>query len=437
MAINKSLTVHGGKVCTGACTYCSAASSQNYLQPQLFLEKDKWPAFLRHVEETQAKTAKYDWDNFVKTWNNDRYVIQELEAAKKQNRNPECHFDIWYFNPMSAFSVMKTVVNKMKELFPEWKFSFSTSDNGVGILGLDDPHEKLDWLIENNITLQLSHDGYGEWLRMPFDPLVEEPYASLWMEALEKGVWTSTNCTLSFYNYSFFKNLEYFNKILNKSNRVHYLKLNHVYDSDYNIEAINVDGRWQDTTIEELKGKPIGKWQLHNGENEWDKHVLDDYIQEFIHLALLCKDPTQMNNLNLKHVRAYITEQASRFRFLKSHDEKVGACRAFQRFQHSIGDPKGWDDQTFVIDTLGKYSVCNLIDSDYDVENPGGVQPEYCKGCKYELAAECNGCGSKNFPSKCEYSYRFEQALEMLSWVNGYTGGIKKDLKNRIFSIIK
>lgn len=436
--VTKSIIVHGGKVCSGCCTYCSAAKSQNYTQPFLYLEKDKWIPFLKHVEEENYKTYKADWKAFKQTWDNDRQIIKELKDAEKEHRKPEAYFDLWFFNPLSAFKVVKEVWKNVTDLLPDWNLHWSTSDNGVGLLGInDDPYEKVRWLKEHNWTLQISHDGYGEWLRLPIDPLKEEPYKSVWMEALKQHVWTSTNCTLSFYNYSFFKNLEYFNEIYDTVPDIKmYHKCNHVYDSTYNIKTINKDGRWQDTVIEELKGQPIGHWELHNGTNEWDKHVLDDYISEWFHLAILCQDPMFENDKRFKHVRAYMTDQWKRMRYLKSHDEKSGACRSFQRWEHGIGDSSGWSDQTFVLDTCGGYSECNLIDNDYSVENPGGVQPDYCKGCRFELASECNGCGSMPFPEKCEYLYRWEGILEIADWVRGYTADCIKAEKQKIVNNI-
>jgi hypothetical protein len=436
--VSKSIIIHGGKVCSGACAYCSAAKSQNYTQPFLYLEKDKWLPFLKHVEEENYKTYKADWEAFRKTWDNDKMVIAEVNEAKKQHRKPEAYFDLWFFNPLSAFKVVKEVWENVTKILPEWNLHWSTSDNGVGLLGInDDPLEKVKWLKDHDFGLQLSHDGIGEWLRLPIDPLQEEPYKSVWMEALRLGVWNSTNCTLSFYNYSFFKNLDYFNKIFDKYPNIKmYCKLNHCYDSTYNIQTINKEGRWQDTIIEELKGKPIGHWELHNGSNEWDKHILDDYIQEWFHLAILCQDPIFENDKRFKYVRTYMNDQWNRMKYLKSHDDKSGACRAFQRYKYGIGDSSGWSDQTFVLDTMGGYSECNLIDNDYSVENPGGVQPDYCKGCRFELASECNGCGSMPFPEKCEYLYRWESILEIADWVRGYKSNCVKAEQNRIWNNI-
>lgn len=438
MSITKSIIQHGGKTCSGCCTYCSASRSQNYTQPFLYLEKDKWIPFLKHVEETNWKTHKYNWDAFKQTFFNDKQVLRELDDAKRQNRKPEISFDLWGFNPLSCFQAVKYSYENVTKMLEGWTVHWSTSDNGVGLLGInDDPLEKVKWLKEHNFTLQLSHDGYGEWLRLPIDPLKEEPYKSVWMEALKEGVWNSTNCTLSFYNYSFFKNLDYFNEIFSQYPNIHmYEKLNHVYDSTYDIKTINKDGRWQDTVVEELKGTPIGRWELHNGTNEWDKHVLDDYMNEWFHLAILCQDPMYMNNPRFKHVRSYMNDQWKRMRYIKDHDEKTGACRAFQRWKHGIGDSKSWSDQTFVLDTMGGYSECNLIDNDYSVENPGGVQPDYCKGCRFEFASECNTCGSMPFPEKCEYLYRWESMLEIAEWVRGYAGNVKRAEQQRIWSNI-
>lgn len=208
--------MHGGNCCSGSCQYCSAAKSQSYNQPFLYLEKDKWIPFLKHVEEKNKETFKFDWSAFKQTFFNDRQVIKELKDAEREHRKPGISFDTWGYNPLSCFWAVKHTYENVMKILDGWEVHWSTSDNGVGLLGInDDPYEKVKWLKEHNWTLQISHDGYGEWLRLPIDPLKEEPYATVWFYALAYGVWNATNCTLSFYNYSFFKNNDYFASYFN------------------------------------------------------------------------------------------------------------------------------------------------------------------------------------------------------------------------------
>ena len=119
----------------------------------------------------------------------------------------------------------------------------------------------------------------------------------------------------------------------------------------------------------------------------------------------------------------YIRDQLSRNRIIKSHDDMVGACRAFQR---------GLKKTTFVIDTLGRYSECNLIDADSHVLNPGGNQPDYCKGCKWEFAEECNPCGSVDFPDHCEFRWRWNEMVHDYNRRMQYKNMVISQTKRRI-----
>ena len=113
----------------------------------------------------------------------------------------------------------------------------------------------------------------------------------------------------------------------------------------------------------------------------------------------------------------------------------MGSCRQFQRYQHDLFADKSKHPEaaeTFVIDTTGRYSECNLLDADHHVSNPGGVQPEYCKGCKYEFARECNYCGSEKFPLECNYSYEWETFLQEMQWISQLINNTKTDTENRM-----
>jgi len=147
--------------------------------------------------------------------------------------------------------------------------------------------------------------------------------------------------------------------------------------------------------------------------------VLSDYMNEYKHFGIIMLDPTLNTRLEYKPFKSYIDGQINRFKYQKDHDYSNGACRAFQRYKHNIGDPEvnKKHSTTFVLDTTGRYSECNLIDADTCVSNPGGVQPEYCKGCRYEFAHECNPCGSEKFATECNYCYRWEQTLQEFMWL--------------------
>ena len=115
---------------------------------------------------------------------------------------------------------------------------------------------------------------------------------------------------------------------------------------------------------------------------------------------------------------SYFDGQLSRQRVLRNHDSWNGACRSYQRYKHGLGEGA---KTNFVLDTTGRYSECNLLDADHVAENPGGVQPSYCRGCRYEYFEECNMCGSEDYPDECNYSYAWAQLLTTAPY-NGLKG---------------
>lgn len=435
-----SITMAGVSSCSGSCSYCSAALSQNYnllgfALKEVYTSKEKLDEWNHHIDDKTYKEFKIDSFRFKKTILNDRKYLKELEDARKQKRKPEAHIDLWGANPLSCRKALEETIDLIHNTFDnEWNVCLSISDNGIGIYSSYDLLEKYD------MTAQLSHDGIGEWLRLPVDPCYSEPLSESLKKALLNKRLTSINCTLSRYNYSFYKNIKYWNdyfssiKLPDSIRKSLYIKLNHVYDSDYDLKPLNVEGRWQDTIIEELKGKPIGSWQLYNGTNDYDKHVLDDYIEEYVKLGIQMRDPVLSERIDFKPFKSYIIEQTNRHTMFKDHDSKHASCRSYQRFKHKVGQPKSWDDQTFVIDTTGGYSECNLIDSNHCTENPGGPQPDYCNGCKFEFYEDCNTCGSMKYPNQCNYYYRHAQANQFFEFFDACIMSNKNVIKSKMIS---
>lgn len=443
MATSISFTMSGVSSCSGGCSYCSGALSQNYALfgdslKEVYTDPIKMQKWINHIDERTYKEFKRDWDKVRKLFSNHKALIDELELAKRKGIKPFIHVDLWGANPLSCKRSFIETVNFIEEYFKDWDKVLSASDNGLGVYD----EEMYDFIIKHDIKLQVSHDGIGEWMRLPIDVLSVEPYKTKWKKLAEKQIFNAINCTMSFYNNSFFKNIKYFNDVFKNMGfttiPMNYIKLNHAYDSTYDLKVLNTEGRYNDLIIEELKGKPIGRWELHNGTNEWDRHALDDYMNEFLHLAIIMKDPVISNDPYYMPFKSYIVEQSKRCSDeMSDYDVKVGACRAYQRYKYKIGDSKSWDEQTFVICSDGNYSECNLIDSDHSVENPGGVNPPYCDNCKYNKLRECAGnCGSMPFPVECNYHYAWAQALMTLRWIDGCLSSNKNQLKNQIISNI-
>ena len=374
--VSISVPLFGGQSCNMLCRYCCGE--------------------LKDTEEWRNKkdSIKLDIDAFKKTLLSNPMVVDELKKPYEER-----HLDqwIWGGEPLIHLDAIKEWLqlcwDNLRDTFPTLTYAMST--NGIAIA--DD--ETFKFITDNGICLQLSHDGLGQWVRSgKFDPLYDIVTGPRLVTLANMGLLRWINCTLSSVNPSFFDNIKYFNDWREKyhlmdCNTLSEIKLNHIYDGDYDLNL-------SDHGFSEHQNLAL------TGE------VLDRYMHEFESLAIMLRFISPENKYYLPF-RGYIIEQTKRYNFMQSHDSDSGACRSFQR---------GLKDWTFVIDTIGKYCQCNLHDSSTNVDSPGGPQPEYCKGCEFELYTECNPCGAEQFPKKCEYHKALARMCmrmrELDKWMN-------------------
>lgn len=320
------------------------------------------------VPATGDSLYKYFKKDFEKM-----FVLIEETDKKRNHFNDNYVFEIWGGEPLLNTEAFKETFSALKEKYP--KSIFSTSTNGL-ILNNDDI---CDFLIKNKIYVQLSHDGKGQRLRTGnVEPLEGKSGENI--EALvQLGVITGINCTLSSVNPSWFENIDFWNSYFKRWHKEIPVKLNHPYDSDYAFDFAFTNEK-----------------------------TLRKYFSEFISLYWTC----YYNKNAYKPYRNYILEQGGRWK--EAHDDcLIGSCRAYQSYKHNIeGNAK--QDWNFVITTTGEYAECNLSEK---VDNPGGVQPDYCKDCKYKDQAECKHCGAMNYPKKCVYGKAWMETLENITRV--------------------
>lgn len=444
--------------CSGTCLYCSSARQLKSIQGVKGVSGEiNNGSLLKSIEEIDEetfKTFRLDKEKLFEALDNDHQIKPILKNGKL-TEEATFHADLWGGpDPVTSLTMLMEMVNALTEYCKSRGFAqyrFSTSTNGLPLIR----NEACDYLQENNIHIQLSHDGLGQWMRtLDYDPMDMPNLRRL----IKEGTLDAINCTLSFWNNSLFANREYWikhlrsifcttnlNNLQGKDREVvqHlYLKLNHIYDGQYDIQAKNVRGLYNGKEYESLKGAPLGNMNFRNDRELAKKYGirelgtnLTDYLHDYMHIALLMMDPFMKNDLEWKPFRSYFDGQTNRFGFIKDHDSGMGSCRQFQRYQHDLFADKSKHPEaaeTFVIDTTGRYSECNLLDADHHVSNPGGVQPEYCKGCKYEFARECNYCGSEKFPLECNYSYEWETFLQEMQWISQLINNTKTDTENRM-----
>lgn len=375
-----SLVMYGIRKCSGICLYCSAASTMSYRDK----ENGNSKSFKFDKEKTRARILEYT----------------EVEKDLAEGIDNQLHIDIWGGNPLENFEEFKQVVEFIKNDLKEFKQIYmSTSGNGLELQSDD----LVQYLIDNQITYQLSHDGYGQWLRTgDIDPIYWEKTKDNIVKLAKLGIFNMVNTTLNAYNFSFFSNIEYWNKWRMENDLMDVdlrIKLNHIYSGTPPVEKT-----WFGN--EDIKGDVWGTKPCKKGEVIGDLNLkgrdLNLYLHELRKLGFICLTPGIENVPEFRPYVDYIKNQVSRWRIIKD-DIEAGSCRAFQM---------GLKDKNFPIDTLGEYCQCNLIDSSTTVKNPSGKRPEKCKDCIYKDQAECHPCGSEVMAEDCEYLYHYCQVLE-------------------------
>lgn len=376
-----SLVMYGIKKCSGACLYCSAASTMDYRDK----ENGNTKSFVFDKEKTKNRILEYT------------QVLKDLENGEAVHLS----IDIWGGNPVENFEEFKQTVefcqNELKEFN---RVSLHTSGNGLELQSED----IVQYLIDNNIHYQLSHDGLGQWLRTgDIDPLFWDKTKNNIVKLAKLGILDWINCTLNSYNYSFFSNIEFWNKWRKENDLMDIktltIKLNHIYPGTPPITK-----KWFGKDIPgDINGTKPCKNGQKIGDLNFDKDQLLTYFHEIRKLGTLCMSPGIEKTNEFGPYVGYILGQVNRWQTIKS-DTEAGLCRAFQM---------GLIDKTFAIDTAGEYCQCNLIDSSTKVKNPTGWRPDECKDCVYTNQAECHMCGSETM-SVCNHGYNYQwcQVLE-------------------------
>lgn len=439
-----SITGNGVCSCSGGCLYCSAARTMSYT---MGANKKNLEDDLRKIDEITAQQFKWNPEKLEETIVNDWQWKKEIEKPIEKRF---CHCDLWMADPVTCHINTQKLIDFLDSLGKKYevRMAYSSSTNGLPLIRDD----ICEYYKEHNISIQLSHDGIGQWVRTgDFDPVKE---ISNIKSLIKCGTLNAVNCTTSFWNNSLLQNKQYWDEVLKEcfsavyNNekvateeesmifRKLYIKINHIYDSTYDLKALNKDGHFQDKTYNELKGKPLGNMALRNDNLGFPlntelgfklNHVLDDYFNEMTHIGILLRDKRLINSVDWMPYRSYFLEQTKRWKRVQDEDTITGACRAFQRWKHQIGSEKSWKQTTFVIDTTGRYSECNLLDADHPVLDPGSPLADYCQNCKYKKQSECNQCGSEKRADICEYRYRWAQLLEMFMWLDS---GLLKGVNN-------
>lgn len=212
-----------------------------------------------------------------------------------------------------------------------------------------------EYLIQHKIKTQLSYDGLGQIKMRGIDPIRNKGVIELAKHKL-----LCINCVVHKYNDNLLGNVEFFEN----------------WKKEYDIEV-------------SVRFSP-----LMFGDNIVDgEDIQITNTKEFFRQA----------DLILKRNDSYgkkFRQDMSRFRFVK----RATSCRAF-----IIGKTKYSNH----IDTLGNYSVCNLLDSSQEPPNKKGLKPLYCLKCEYKNAQLCNSCVSLSIgKTKCIFMKEYNEWLK-------------------------
>ena len=376
-----SLVMYGIKKCSGACLYCSAASTMDYRDKKNGNKK----TFVFDKEKTKKRILEYT----------------NVEEDLKNNLEVSLDVDVWGGNPVENFDEFKQTIEFCQNELKEFKnINIHTSGNGLELQSND----IVQYLIDNNIHYQLSHDGLGQWLRTgDIDPLYWDKTKDNIVKMVKLGILDWINCTLTSYNHSFFSNIDFWNKWRKENDLMNLnsltIKLNHIYPGTPAITK-----KWYG---KDIPGNVHGTKPCKNGQEIGDLNFTKDdlitYFHEIRKLGLICLTPNIENVPEYMPYYGYIQGQINRWQVITSEKE-TGSCRNFQM---------GLSDKNFAIDTTGEYCQCNLIDSSTTVKNPTGWRPDECNTCVYTDQAECHMCGSETM-SVCNHGYNYQwcQVLE-------------------------
>ena len=432
--MNFSITMNGIESCSHGCVYCSAATTLNYAQG---VNKNDLMGSLTKIDEKTYGEFKADFNKMAETLEHNSRFRKAKEIQEKEGIQANVHIDIWGGDPVTNHLATQEVVDFLEDFFINkhgMRLEMNSSTGGLPLARTD----ICDFYKEHNMTLQISHDGCGQWMRTgEIDPLYDDRIAGNISDLFLSGNLNMVNTCLNFYNNNLFANFDFwvnYFKSINMPWEIYnkmYIKLNRIYDGDYDVQKKNHLGIFgSDKRVwEELKDKPFGDMRHHNWKNlnsgnlELDHlfaHELDEYLNDWYKVAILLKNPN-INKL-WNPFLSYLREQVNRWQVMKDRDQAHSVCRRFQMTTAGVGKPEYWikpnefgEIETFVIDTTGRYAECNLIDADHHVKNLGcKIYPKQCPHCKYYLQAECQGCGSEIFTEDCEWRYRWVSMLEQV-----------------------
>lgn len=326
-----NIIMSGLRSCNGRCAYCAI---KNFVHNNDF-------------------EFQYDWDKLKETLDN--YIGEDNK------------YWIWGADPVVSFNSLKKTVSFLREYNPNC--IIYTSTNGSTLTD-----EVIEYLNNNDIHLQLSHDGIAEELKLPFDPILKYNIQNINHLYI--------NCVINYYNYNIPKNIEYFEK----NTKDIYISFSLPQFGINYSNKLNTTGFFNGEYREDLINKPFGDMDIHGEAVE----PLIGYCA-----ALLYNNKTRYI-LNVPIDKYFID-------YRKGVPLNDVSCLSAWR-----GLNKGNN-----IDTLGNYTQCNLLDSLHEKKEMR--RNELCDKCKYRYSALCGTCFLQEPVTYCNFRYRLNMMFESLT----------------------
>lgn len=364
------VVVKGQRDCSGFCGFCHG---RNHNDSMGYNVRDIGGS-LSDIDRRTLESSEWDFD------------AMEAAILKYWGNADKWNISVWGADPLTSFG-------NFVELY-DWAEDFasregkdlhvSASTNGLAFYR----PEVLDYIRGRKVSVQLSHDGLGQFFRTrDIDPLDIEGVR----EALRIGKISHIHCVLNYYNTRVLDNIDYFNgRLKGTGARVH---LQTMHTGKYNDPSINTRGLIDGYEDERLKGTPMGDYMIRNSPEF--PHKLDDFIHEW---TVIYKD---LGNPRYDRIRGWFLNRLRlTFRY------KNPPCSLYHH---------GDSDFSNVIDTTGRFTECHLLDSTEHVPNPQWRRPEACNDCRFNKTLECNMCGMMepfDDDYTCQFNYRWNLLME-------------------------
>ena len=377
--------------CSGACAFCHGA---NYELARGLNHKDLVNSLVK-IDNDMADAAQIDFGKLEET-----LLKHPFMKADKLT------FTLWGSDPLTCFINFQECYDFLKYLEEKTgkKIDVHASTNGLPFAR----KEIVEWLLKHNdIKLQFSHDGLGQYFRTFDTNPIDFDGAK---ELMKAGIVHCVSAVLNQWNALPIENIEYFNSKLEGTNTKIRLWTPHL--GDYQGTELNRTGLLNGQNYKELENIPFGDYLIRNDVDLANKtgifqlaHQCDSYFNQ-MDIIMKTWNDTKWNRLRATLLRRiYMTVN----NIIDTNDwHNIPKCA---QYHHGVSD---YSD---AIDTMGRFTECHLLDGTEHVCNPEIKLAKACESCKYNNSLECRMCGTMpklKDDYVCQWNYRWNEWCHLI-----------------------